>query len=1160
MSLGSGPIGHDTAELSRTSATIERSPLVTQRSGARSGALIAFASLVAIGLNYIFLLAAGRLLGSEDYGTLAALLGLLTVILLPTAALQLGVSREVSRRLALGDDEGADAFGGAALRLGLLATVPIVALALALSVPVGNLLNIGSAGQVALAACGLAAALAFPIAIGVLQGYQRFPAVAALYVLPFALRLLLLVLGVSAGYRLGGAIFATVVAAVTSGAIAVALLREPLKRGARVARPALGPFLRYLFPVVVGLLGIAVLTNIDLLVVKARFSPDEVGGYAAASAFARVAFFLPATILAVLFPLTAARQARGEDTADILGRSLMVTAAFGGLLTLFYASAGRGLVHTSFGAEFAAGGDLLVPFTLSMTLFALANVLVGFHLSRGETRYAWIVAAAVPVQLIVLTLVPESLRGVIWADVLLGVSLIAAHELLVGSSVRPLEAGLHHFRRGIHLTRRALAEGSLVFVGGFAVVCVVFWPVVAHISSSIIGWPGSDSAGSVAWLWRTEREGGFHLLGTTQHTLTGAPVGWEEGNGLNLQWLLPYYPTFLAAKIVGEVAAYNLAAFSGYVLSGAAMYLLTRYLGCARLVAAWAALVYIIFPRHLAHAQHASLVHIEVLVLLVLALIAASRRPDGWRFLLVGLATFACWLTSGYFGVMAVIAAIGFSLGVAATTSGSRKLVLGSTLSSVVAATLVVVPSMLAGVGRDAGLDRKPVSLARYGLRPMELVLPQDASVALSTRPEDAPAQFHGSTPAETANYLGLLTLILATAWIVVAVRRRASLSSGLRAVTAGLAAVVVTSLLFAGASPVVAFGAHIRAPSGYLFEVVPAMRVPSRWVLLLMTALLPLAALALHSAAAHVGRSGRRLGGQSVATVVLVGGAMLVSMFELGISPAVLWYRTEPVPHRYEAVAQAPAGILAEYALVDAAEDPERANRYAFWQQSHGRPLLNGAPRGTRADDVRRVLLDPGARGTAEQLAFLGVTVITADARTTGLAAASSEDPAPEARLASGYALVARFADRSSVWRVVARPAPALVTLPDGFGKPRRTLRLDGLVGHPLVQPVAAGSIEFTARTPSVVRLSFDAIPPTGTRTVLRVDDSEREKAFTLAGRTAISILVRIPRGRSVLRVRSDPPSQTGVGPVLLTAPSAAVAQGRPALRTQLRSPEPDF
>src|SRR4029450_9474382 len=108
-------------------------------------------------------------------------------------------------------------------------------------------------------------------------------------------------------------------------------------------RSELRTFLRYLWPVVVALVGIALLTNVDVLIVKARFSGQDAGAYAAASAFARVGFFLPAATLAALCPRPAARQARGEETEDILGRSLFATAGFCGLLALVYAAAGAGL-------------------------------------------------------------------------------------------------------------------------------------------------------------------------------------------------------------------------------------------------------------------------------------------------------------------------------------------------------------------------------------------------------------------------------------------------------------------------------------------------------------------------------------------------------------------------------------------------------------------------------------------------------------------------------------------------------------------------------------------------------------------------------------------------------------------------------------------------
>src|SRR5438552_7808618 len=124
-------------------------------SGARSGALLTAASAASIVANYVFLLAAGRILGSEDYGSLAALLGLLAVVLIPASALQMAVSREVSRRIAAGDAGGAAALARATVRLSLIATVPLVALAFALAVPFARLLHIHSVGFVVLAECTL---------------------------------------------------------------------------------------------------------------------------------------------------------------------------------------------------------------------------------------------------------------------------------------------------------------------------------------------------------------------------------------------------------------------------------------------------------------------------------------------------------------------------------------------------------------------------------------------------------------------------------------------------------------------------------------------------------------------------------------------------------------------------------------------------------------------------------------------------------------------------------------------------------------------------------------------------------------------------------------------------------------------------------------------
>jgi hypothetical protein len=369
-------------------------------------------------------------------------------------------------------------------------------------------------------------------------------------------------------------------------------------------------------------------------------------------------------------------------------------------------------------------------------------------------------------------------------------------------------------------------------------------------------------------------------------------------------------------------------------------------------------------------------------------------------------------------------------------------------------------------------------------------------------------------------------------------------LTPNLRAATTGLVGVAIAALLFATPSPILVAGHRIWMPSRLLFELTPAVRVPSRWVVLVMTALVPLAALALQAAWKKLERRNR----WQLAPILLVAVATLVSFFELTISPAKPRLRINPLPAEYAGVARIPRGILAEYPLGESSD-------YLFWQSIHGRPLLNGPPVWP-AQDVRQVLVDPAVPGTAAELSLLGVTAIVT--HSGALDYRNDVPDVPDASWGPGYSLVARGDDGSSLWRVVARPAPALVTLRGGFGNPmppRGTF-----VGYPFDSPSGVGAVEFTARKPGVVQLSFDAVPPSGRQSVLRIADNEGERPFTLVGRSHISVLVQIARGHSVVLLKTDPPPRSEEDAIVISAPHVESASGTPELHADALSSDPGF
>jgi hypothetical protein len=495
---------------------------------------------------------------------------------------------------------------------------------------------------------------------------------------------------------------------------------------------------------------------------------------------------------------------------------------------------------------------------------------------------------------------------------------------------------------------------------------------------------------------------------------------------------------------------------------------------------------------------------------------------------------------------MAVVTVAAFSIGAALTSNARRGtlLVLGSTGAALLASAIVGAAAVASNTNSGVGLERAVGDLSIFGLRPLELVVPPTGNLVLGDRLDSFwETRLHGSNPTEATNYVGLLTIALALAWLVVAWRRRRTLSPRARIATVGLVAAFVAGLAFAAPSPILLFGHEVQTPARLLWEIVPAFRVISRWDPLLVAALVPLAALGLQALSRAIAGGRRPIW---IAGAV-VGVAMIVSFLELAIHPAEARFRTAPVPPEYAAIEKTPPGILAEYPL-------GYADVYRLWQGTHGRPVVNGAPPDSQADYARLVLLDPAQPGTAQALALLGVTAIAIHPNAHVDAEVLPGDPATS----PGYKLVGRFADGASVWEVTAPAAPALaMPLPGGFGKPRR---VGGLVGYPLVSSSGVAVLEFAARTPGVVRLLFDATPPKGAQRPLRLADSKGEQAFTLNGRTLVSLNVEIPRGLSQLLVKTDPPAKSERDAVVLSVPRTEKASGEASLHADLITPDPGF
>jgi hypothetical protein len=299
------------------------------------------------------------------------------------------------------------------------------------------------------------------------------------------------------------------------------------------------------------------------------------------------------------------------------------------------------------------------------------------------------------------------------------------------------------------------------------------------------------------------------------------------------------------------------------------------------------------------------------------------------------------------------------------------------------------------------------------------------------------------------------------------------------------------------------------------------------------MTAVLPLAALGLQSAR-------RRLG------VAVVAAAIVLSFVELA-THRVAHFRTVPVPPEYAALtADTPDGIVAEYPL-------GYSDLYRLWQRVHGRPLVNGAPAGSLADEAHLMLLDPREPGTAPALALLGVTAVVLHPGGPADVPVQPREPAA----GEGYRLVGHFPDGSSVWAVTAAPAPAFVMYTGGFDAPRRLD--DGTLVYPLIASGGVAVMEIRSRAHQTVHLEFDAEAPGGQRD-LRVQDTQGEHAFGFTGSRRFHEDVEVPRGVSQLIFKVDPPATSDADAVVLTQPRVGPATGTATFHAIPVSDRPGF
>ena len=265
----------------------------------RHGSMMAAFVLLGGLFNYLYQLAMGRMLAPAEYGTLISLLSLFLIISVFSQTIQTSITKFTSRFRVDNRLGRVNYLWKYSLRQTFLLGVALFLALFLLSPLISGFLNIDNSWYWIVFASSFILAFAVAANCGILQGLQRFSLLGFSTTLVGLLRLGLGILLVYLGLGLYGGLLCLPLAILVVLVLTLSFLRDLAKVGNETVEVR-GLF-SYAGLALLALTAFAVLTNIDVVLVKHFLSPEDAGNYSAISVLGRIVLVAPMGVAVAMY-------------------------------------------------------------------------------------------------------------------------------------------------------------------------------------------------------------------------------------------------------------------------------------------------------------------------------------------------------------------------------------------------------------------------------------------------------------------------------------------------------------------------------------------------------------------------------------------------------------------------------------------------------------------------------------------------------------------------------------------------------------------------------------------------------------------------------------------------------------------------------------------
>ena len=358
----------------------------------RQNLVLFFGGLVAGIGGFVYHAIAGRALGPAVYSQVAFLIAVYAVGTGPALILIVVLARYTAMLAARGHP-GVRSLFGRTVRLIAIPCLVFILLTTLFARPIAAYAHVGS--TIPILILGFSIALIWQVAIprGILQGLQQFTSLSLNLSLELVVRTLVVFWLLKAGYAVSGAMAAVFAGLAFVFCLGIFSLRDHLRgTGERVRLRVMANFS---VTAAVGIIGVLILYNQDVILAKHYLSSFDAGIYGGLNKIGTILYFLTISVSQVLFPRVVEAVAKEQHPGRILLYSAGILCALGAGALLVFAAVPGLVVYVLFGPSFKAAIPLVFPVGVIGLALSLDNLLVQFFMAVHDRVFMPILALAV---------------------------------------------------------------------------------------------------------------------------------------------------------------------------------------------------------------------------------------------------------------------------------------------------------------------------------------------------------------------------------------------------------------------------------------------------------------------------------------------------------------------------------------------------------------------------------------------------------------------------------------------------------------------------------------------------------------------------------------------------------------------------------------------